>query len=149
MEAIPKRIRDYFVEHIFGAGTHDRLPPNFRRLDSEVSGRWRVDGCPVPGQNLVHIEVLTAAGRIVDVRVPCERCDPFMFVAADLAANWARGRDVQAVLATDTRAAVRDVMAPLGRFFRSPREFTLRCERMVSGLRLALTTGRSTSPPAS
>jgi hypothetical protein len=99
--AVSPAVRRYYAERIFAATTRDLPPPNFRARDDAPAGRAVVEGCRGGGKNLLEVRVWTEGGRIADVRLSCGLCNPAMYAAADVVAEWARGGDVEGVLATD------------------------------------------------
>ena len=146
-DRIPPAIYRYFGEKVFGAGTAHSLPPNFAGLESEPSAIQRVDGCPVPGQNIVTLQILIGDGSIKDIRARCDRCDPYMLVAANLLVEWARGRSTSEVTMVEPARILREMSAPLGLLFRKPPAFTDRSNRLIAGLVQAIEGNSAMTAP--
>ncbi len=99
--AVSSAVRAYYAERIFARTTRTSVPPNFRPLDVPATGRAVVEGCRGGGKNILEIRLAAAAESIRDLSVSCGLCNPAMMVAADIVADWARGRALDEVLALD------------------------------------------------
>jgi hypothetical protein len=104
-------VRTYYAERIFARTTRAGPPPNFRLRDDEPDGRSTVEGCRGGGKNILEVRLHGSAERVEDVRIGCALCNPAMMVAADILADWARGRTAAEVLAVD--AGDVDALGPL------------------------------------
>lgn len=99
--ALSAAVRSYYAERIFRRTTREGPPPNFRPLDAPATGLAAVEGCRGGGKNLLEIRVYGEGPLVRDLRVVCGLCNPAMMVAADVLADWARGRACEEVLARD------------------------------------------------
>ena len=115
--AVSTPVRRYYADHIFPKMGRDRVPPNFAPLGVERTGFATVEGCRARGKNILEV-ALVASGerasgeRVDDIRMGCGLCNPAMYVAADIVADWARGRPLDEILAVGTLDA-----EALGPFF--------------------------------
>lgn len=99
--AVSKAVRRYYAERIFPKMGPDKAPPNFTPLPVAPTGVASVEGCRGGGKNILEISILGAGDVLKDVRVSCGLCNPAMYVAADILADWARARPFEEVLAFD------------------------------------------------
>ena len=97
--AVSTPVRRYYAEHIFAKMGRDRVPPNFAPLDREPTGFATVEGCRARGKNILEVTLVASEGRVEEIRMGCGLCNPAMYVAADIVANWARGRALDQILA--------------------------------------------------
>ena len=113
--AVSTPVRRYYAEKIFAQTTRTSPPPNFRPLEGDPTGQATVEGCRGGGKNILELALRGAGGRIADVRASCGLCNPAMMVAVDLVLDWARGRDLEEVLALDLLDldALAPILAPL------------------------------------
>jgi len=110
--AVSTAVRRYYAERIVARTTRDRPAWNFRPLGEPPTGYASVEGCRGGGKNVLEVFLLGEGGRVKDLRVACGLCNPAMYVAADLVADWARGRPMDEILALDPLD-----LAALGPFF--------------------------------
>ena len=110
--AVSTPVRRYYAERIFARTTREQGPPNFRPLDLEPTGVATVEGCRGGGKNILEVFLVAEAERVRAIWVACGLCNPAMLVAADLVVDWARGRALDDILATDATDP-----AALGPFF--------------------------------
>lgn len=108
--AVSAAVRRYYAERIFAQTTRDEAPPNFRPLEVAPTGFATVEGCRGGGKNLLEVSLRGEGGRVLDVRMSCGLCNPAMYVAADLVADWARGRGLGEILALN--ALDREALGP-------------------------------------
>ena len=99
--AVSAPVRRYYAEHIFPQMGRDRVPPNFAPLEGEPTGFATVEGCRARGKNILEVGLVASEGRVDDIRMGCGLCNPAMYVAADIVADWARGRPCAEILALD------------------------------------------------
>ncbi len=99
--AVSNAVRRYYAERIFPRMGPDRAPPNFIPLDVEPTGLASVEGCRGGGKNILEVTILGVDGVLEDLRISCGLCNPAMYVAADILADWARGRSFAELLAFD------------------------------------------------
>jgi hypothetical protein len=105
--AVSSPVRRYYAEHIFPKMGRTRVPPNFAPLDVEATGFATVEGCRARGKNILEVGLVGTPDRVEDIRMGCGLCNPAMYVAADIVADWARGRLFEEILARsplDTRS---------------------------------------------
>ncbi len=98
---VSNAVRRYYAERIFALGGRDQVAPNFRPLGEPPDGRFAVEGCRGGGKNRLEVQVLLGPDTVREIRMACGLCNPAMLVAADVLADWARGRAVAALLAAD------------------------------------------------
>jgi hypothetical protein len=108
--AISAAVRAYYEERIFKRTTRGGPPPNFRPLDAAPTGVATVEGCRGGGKNILEVRLVGDDEQVTDVRLSCGLCNPAMLVAADILADWTRGRRLADVLAPD--AADEAALAP-------------------------------------
>lgn len=107
---ISRPVLAHYRDRIFAKMGRDRVPPNFEPRDDEPDGFSTVDGCRARGKNILELSLWFEPGhagedaRVADVRVGCGLCNPAMYVAADLLADFARGQAAGALLALDPLA---------------------------------------------
>ena len=99
--AISRPVHRYYAERIFAQTSRDRAPPNFRPLERSPTGMATVEGCRGGGKNIVEVFLVAEDGHVRDVRVSCGLCNPAMYVAMDVLADWTRGRAEADVLRPD------------------------------------------------
>ena len=99
--AISRPVHRYYAERIFGQTTREQAPPNFRPLEEPHTGMSSVEGCRGGGKNIAEVHLVGEGNLIRDLRVSCGLCNPAMYVATDILAEWARGRICEEVLALD------------------------------------------------
>src|SRR5204862_6951401 len=97
-------VRAYYTKHIFAQSGRDRVPKNFRPLETPATGKSSVEGCAGGGKNILEVFVVGRDERLVDVRASCGLCNPAMYAAADILCEWARGREFREVMALDPLA---------------------------------------------
>ncbi len=97
-------MRRYYAERIFARSGRDAAPPNFRPLEGAPTGTSSVEGCRGGGKNVLEVALVGRDGRIEDLRLSCGLCNPAMYAAADVVAEWAKGRPLDEVLAVDPRS---------------------------------------------
>jgi hypothetical protein len=102
--AVSPAVRRWYAERIFARMGRGRVPPNFRPLEVPATGTFQVEGCRGGGKNILEVSLLGRDGRVEDVRMGCGLCNPAMYVAADLVAEWARGRAMDDLLALEPLA---------------------------------------------
>jgi hypothetical protein len=114
--AVSDEVRRYYAERIFARMGSGGAPPNFRPLERPATGCWTVEGCRGGGKNMTEFRVRVEDGRVADVRVSCNLCNPAMYVAADIVVDWARGRGLEEILAPEATApgALEPFFAALG-----------------------------------
>ena len=99
--AVSAPVRQYYAERIFAQMGRDRVPANFAPLEGERTGFATVEGCRARGKNILEVSLRAADGVVADIRMGCGLCNPAMYVAADIGADWARGRSLEAILVED------------------------------------------------
>lgn len=99
--AVSTPVRIYYAERIFAQSGRDQAPPNFRPLDVTPTGRFTVEGCRGGGKNILEIQLVADAERVLDLRLACGLCNPAMYVGADVVADWARGRSLDEIQSLD------------------------------------------------
>ncbi len=99
--AISTAVRRYYAEKIYAQTSRTGAPPNFRPRDDEPAGRSTVEGCRGGGKNILEIRLYGTEQTVEDVRLSCGLCNPAMMAAADIAAEWARGRGPEEILRVD------------------------------------------------
>jgi len=107
---ISRPVLAYYRDRIFAKMGRDRVPPNFEPRADTPDGFSTVDGCRARGKNILELSIWLTAGhageeaQIADVRVGCGLCNPAMYVASDLLADFARGQTAGVLLALDPLA---------------------------------------------
>lgn len=109
--AISTAVRRYYSEKIYARTTRTDAPPNFRLRDDEPSGRATVEGCRGGGKNILEIRLYGTEHAVDDVRLSCGLCNPAMMTAADIVADWARGRTLDEIMGIDVTSG--EALAPL------------------------------------
>ena len=99
--AISRPVHRYYAERIFAQTTRDQAPPNFRPLREPPTGMSSVEGCRGGGKNIAEIFLRADDDTVEDIRVSCGLCNPAMYVAVDILANWARGVTLDEILGLD------------------------------------------------
>ena len=99
--AVSTAVRRYYAEQIFAKSGRDHAPPNFTPLDVPRTGFATVEGCRGGGKNILEVELVGEGDIVVDIRMGCGLCNPAMYAAADIVAEWARGRAMDEILAFD------------------------------------------------
>ena len=94
-------IRRYYAERIFAQTTREHAPPNFTPLGVPHNGMSTVEGCRGGGKNIAEVFLVASQSSVEDIRVSCGLCNPAMYVACDVLADWARGRALDEILAVD------------------------------------------------
>jgi hypothetical protein len=94
-------VRRYYAERIFSQSGRDRAPRNFRPLEGAHTGMSTVEGCRGGGKNILEVTLIGSEDGVADLRLSCGLCNPAMYVAADIVAEWARGRGFGDILAVD------------------------------------------------
>ncbi len=147
--AISNAVRRYYAHHIFAQSDRTQAPPNFRPRDEEPGGRFAVEACRGGGKNILEVRVWLADDAVADVRVSCGLCNPAMYVAADILADWARGRPVAEILglvATDSQA-LRPFFERLGGHGR-PSDAREKFQYALAAVQNAVRDGRGLAPVA-
>jgi len=99
--AISRPVHRYYAERIFARTSRDQAPPNFRPLAVPHTGMSTVEGCRGGGKNILEVYVVADEAQVEAVRLSCGLCNPAMYVAADVLADWARGRALDEILSMD------------------------------------------------
>ena len=99
--AVSPAVRQYYAKNIFAKSGRDSIAPNFAPLDVPHTGLSTVEGCRGGGKNLLEVAILGEDDAIKDVRMSCGLCNPAMYAAADVVAEWGRGKAFDEVLAID------------------------------------------------
>jgi hypothetical protein len=99
--SISTAVRRYYAERIYARTDRAGVPPNFRLRDDAPTGIATVEGCRGGGKNILEIRLYATDRAVEDVRLSCGLCNPAMMAAADIVADWARGRTLDAILGLD------------------------------------------------
>ncbi len=114
--AVSQAVRRYYAEKIFANMGRDKVPANFRPLDTPAHGLATVEGCRGGGKNILEVSVQVEGARLKDARISCGLCNPAMYVGADVVIEWARGQALEGLLGLDAFAipALAPLFAKLG-----------------------------------
>ena len=99
--AVSAPVRAYYTKNIFLQSGRDRVPKNFRPLESPATGKSSVEGCAGGGKNILEVFLVGQDDRVVDLRATCGLCNPAMYAAADIVCEWGRGKPFADVLGLD------------------------------------------------
>ena len=99
--AVSPAVRQYYAKNIFAKSGRDSVPPNFTPLEVPRTGFSSVEGCRGGGKNVLEVAIVGADDAVQDVRMSCGLCNPAMYAAADIVAEWGRGKPFADVLAID------------------------------------------------
>ena len=99
--AVSPAVRQYYAKNIFAKSGRDSVPPNFAPLEVARTGFSSVEGCRGGGKNVLEVAIVGEDNAVKDVRMSCGLCNPAMYAAADIVAEWGRGSSFDDVLSID------------------------------------------------
>jgi hypothetical protein len=99
--AVSSAVRAYYAERILAQSGRDRAPRNFTPLTVSATGFATVEGCRGGGKNILEVSLVGREHVVDDIRMSCGLCNPAMYAAADIVADWTRGRGMAEILDLD------------------------------------------------